>query len=841
MKKIVTIILLIILIIPICINAYEIETENGEYEYSSKIPESGYSYSHTICNGTKLKSENAIFNEETNSIDIKGITEQSNCKFYFNKNGEEIINTYEVKIKVINGTSNEEVKEVDSGENAIFTITNNNGYSNPEVTCTNDQKGTIEINTLTVSNVTNDTTCTVTYKPITYTITYNLDGGSASGNPNSYTVESETITLNNPSKTGYTFTGWTGSNGSTAQTTVTIPKGSTGDKSYTANYNINTYTVNVTVLNGTINDATSKIVNFNGSTTFAVSPSSGYGNPTVTCTNSQVGSISGTTLTVSNVTNNTTCTVTYVELDPILQSVTSNYSGELWAYKDSITKIVIEDTIAEKTGETESWDISEAANKSVMGRIVLNTDGTTYTAYIQGNGKVKANEDSSYLFYGFNYLETIEGLENFDTSNVTNMSDMFYSAGRKATNFNIGDLSNWNTSKVTDMSSMFGSAGRDATTWNIGDLSNWDTSNVTNMSAMFSSAGRDARTWNIGNLSNWNTSKVTDMSSMFYNAGSDATNFNVNLSNWDTSNVTDMISMFSGAGRNATTFELDLSNWDTSKVTDMMLMFSGAGQSATTFELDLSNWDTSNVTRMSSMFSSAGRDATTWNIGDLSNWDTSNVTSMSSMFSSAGRNATTWNIGDLSNWDTSKVTDMHYMFSSAGQSATTFNSIGAISIPDGCNVADFAHYASGFTGNIILEGNVSDYDYMLHSTATKPGSRVNLIYNSTNESLVDELIALYGPSGTSSQGNIYKLSSPADIYKASVTALNGTIGGKTISTVNNGDSATFTVSPSVGYSNGEVTCTNGQKSVLEGTELTVSNMTNDTVCTVEFKSDSSGN
>ena len=85
MIKIVIVILLIIIIlmIPLYINAYEIETENGEYEYSSKIPESGYSYSHTICNGTRVKEGNAIFNEETNSIDIKGITEQSNCKFYF--------------------------------------------------------------------------------------------------------------------------------------------------------------------------------------------------------------------------------------------------------------------------------------------------------------------------------------------------------------------------------------------------------------------------------------------------------------------------------------------------------------------------------------------------------------------------------------------------------------------------------------------------------------------------------------------------------------------------------------------------------------------------------------
>ena len=87
------------------------------------------------------------------------------------------------------------------------------------------------------------------------------------------------------------------------------------------------------------------------------------------------------------------------------------------------------------------------------------------------------------------------------------------------------------------------------------------------------------------------------------------------------------------------------------------------------------------------------------------------------------------------------------MFYSAEYNATTFNSIGTMRIPDGCNLDSFAERAFAFTGNIILEGNVFNYDYMLSSTATKSGSRVNLIYNSTNESLVDEMISLYGPSG----------------------------------------------------------------------------------------------
>ena len=86
---------------------------------------------------------------------------------------------------------------------------------------------------------------TATWTKDTYTISYNLNGGSVTGNPTSYQVDTADITLKNPSKTGYSFAGWTGSNGTTAQTTVKIAKGSTGNKSYTANWTANTYTYNI--------------------------------------------------------------------------------------------------------------------------------------------------------------------------------------------------------------------------------------------------------------------------------------------------------------------------------------------------------------------------------------------------------------------------------------------------------------------------------------------------------------------------------------------------------------------------------------------------------------------
>lgn len=84
----------------------------------------------------------------------------------------------------------------------------------------------------------------------TYSISYNLNGGTISGNKTSYNVE-ESFTLPTPSKNGYSFAGWTGSNGNTRQLSVTIPKGTINDLSYIANWNVNSYNVDINpVING---------------------------------------------------------------------------------------------------------------------------------------------------------------------------------------------------------------------------------------------------------------------------------------------------------------------------------------------------------------------------------------------------------------------------------------------------------------------------------------------------------------------------------------------------------------------------------------------------------------
>ena len=69
--------------------------------------------------------------------------------------------------------------------------------------------------------------------PVVYSITY-TDVDQAELNPATYTIETETFTLVNPTRDGYKFIGWTGSNGDAPEMTVTIEKGTIGDLNFTA-------------------------------------------------------------------------------------------------------------------------------------------------------------------------------------------------------------------------------------------------------------------------------------------------------------------------------------------------------------------------------------------------------------------------------------------------------------------------------------------------------------------------------------------------------------------------------------------------------------------------------
>ncbi len=109
-----------------------------------------------------------------------------------------------------------------AGESENVTFDAKDGYTTPSA-----QEITYQLEPQSID---------ITYTLIDYTITYNLDLGVAEGNPMSYNIESENITLNNPTKEGFKFAGWTGTELLEPTLTVIINKRSHGNREYTATY-----------------------------------------------------------------------------------------------------------------------------------------------------------------------------------------------------------------------------------------------------------------------------------------------------------------------------------------------------------------------------------------------------------------------------------------------------------------------------------------------------------------------------------------------------------------------------------------------------------------------------
>ena len=128
-----------------------------------------------------------------------------------------------------------------------LTVTPDVGYSVNTVSYNDDSDHTLtpDVNgTYSFTMPDKPVLVSATFTPIVYSISYELAGGTvATTNPDNYTIESENITLINPTRTGYEFTGWTGTELDAASTSVTIAQGSTGNRSYTATWTLVTYDI----------------------------------------------------------------------------------------------------------------------------------------------------------------------------------------------------------------------------------------------------------------------------------------------------------------------------------------------------------------------------------------------------------------------------------------------------------------------------------------------------------------------------------------------------------------------------------------------------------------------
>ncbi|HCV70175.1 MAG TPA: hypothetical protein DGW67_12305 [Clostridiales bacterium] len=111
--------------------------------------------------------------------------------------------------------------------------------------------GEKQMNVTIPKGTTGDRTYTGCWQAIEYTITLDTSGGNAL-DAISYAVTSSPITLPTPTRNGYEFVGWTGEGITTPQTSVKIPKGSTGNKAYTANWQVIEYTITLDTNGGPV-------------------------------------------------------------------------------------------------------------------------------------------------------------------------------------------------------------------------------------------------------------------------------------------------------------------------------------------------------------------------------------------------------------------------------------------------------------------------------------------------------------------------------------------------------------------------------------------------------------
>ena len=197
------------------------------------------------------------------------------------------------------------------------------------------------------------TTLTAQWTVHQYTITYDLAGGTVEGNPNTYTIETRAFTLKNPTKSGYTFTGWSGTGLDVENNmTVTIPTGSTGNRTYTAHWRYNGsghsysyYTIKATAgAGGSISPSGNVSVREGRDRTFTITPDKGYAVANVKIDGKSIGAVKS--YTFENVRRTHTIEVIFMKANGNPQTgvfvdvATGSYYEDAvdWAVENGITK-----------------------------------------------------------------------------------------------------------------------------------------------------------------------------------------------------------------------------------------------------------------------------------------------------------------------------------------------------------------------------------------------------------------------------------------------------------------------------------------------------------------------
>ena len=286
----------------------------------AKLTSSTNSTEGTINAGVEKNVKIVIKNTGSSSITVNigvGYSETNSLDLPINRYviTNEIQGKYIINTSVTYGSTTTPTKIVDVGNSTSIVVKPNTGYKYKSVSCTNAEASyNTGNNTLTLTNITDDVSCTVTNEIIKYNVTAKAStGGTVSGTSSKTVNYNGSTTFTVKPNTGYKYSsvscpsGITGSY-STSNNTLTV-SGVKANGTCTVNFTKKTYTVRVSVTNGT-SSPTSRTVNHGSSTTFTVKPNTGYEFESLSCRGGRYNE-STKVLTVSNVTSTRTCTIKF--------------------------------------------------------------------------------------------------------------------------------------------------------------------------------------------------------------------------------------------------------------------------------------------------------------------------------------------------------------------------------------------------------------------------------------------------------------------------------------------------------------------------------------------------
>ena len=579
----------------------------------------------------------------------------------------------------------------------------------------------------------------------TYNAYYDYDGGDVEvANPTTFT-KFDTFTLNEPTKEGYTFTGWTGTDVAAAETKpYTVPTGVRHDLEFTAHYRENNYTIVFDGNEATSGTTASMSVKYDEAQNLTANgfARTGYTFDGWSTQADGEGTSYADEQEVKNLAADDGATITlYAKWNPTQYTIIFHANNDNVENPDAMAAQVV------------TYDVETALNpieytwwqhKLVEWTTNANGTGTKYAdkATIKN---LNANGGEVHLYAKWREIDAALQAGGVGRSPTGTRINTLLAANPEAKRFvkyTDGTPSDEVLANAVDTSGTIDPIwlwveGENLYWWSE-DVKPRISSRLTSTDCLFNGAGTytvDGVTKHLeyADLTGFDTSNITDYGRTFHSSGI----LEINISDWDFSHATNMSEFIAfGAVKKATfpevvdarnvtnmylalnfgmvTDELDLSGWKTRDVKNLSNFLSGMKAKKIKFSSD---FKTNNVENMASMFSGNSR---LTSIEGLEYFDTAKVKNMSNMFASVSSMESL----DLSTFSTAALTNINGMFS--GMSNLTSLTLGGSFTAN--DVTSFTNTFKGLTKLQTID---------LSNLTSTPTDMSNMFESSSGAKVID--------------------------------------------------------------------------------------------------------